>query len=87
MSEPGESARPAIRRRLGTSLVVLGLVAIVWGVLGVANAVQGGRTRRTFAERVGYDEAKQGLHRSFPGGLVRGLGGLALVFVGTRLRK
>lgn len=75
------------RRRLGTLLVVLGLVTIVVSVLHVANAVQGNRPRRAFAERVGYDEAKQSLHRSFPAAFATGLAGLALAFLGTRLRR
>ncbi len=72
---------------MGAGLIAVGLAMIVWAVLQVANASQGGRTRRTFAERIGYDEAKQNVHRSFPGGLVRGLAGLAVAMLGARLRR
>jgi len=79
-------ARAARRRRLGTGLVVLGLIGIVWGVLHVTNAAQGTRVRRDFAQRRSYDQVKRAVHESFAGGLARGLGGLALALLGARLR-
>jgi len=75
------------KRRLGTILIVLGLLVIVGAVLWVLEAANGpGMGPRTFAERRSYDQVKVEIHRTFPFGLVIGLGGLGLALLGGRLR-
>jgi hypothetical protein len=74
------------RRRLGTALLVLGLLGILWGVAHVLIAV-GGPEQPGFAHRPTYDEVKPIVHGSMFGGLLRGLSGLALAIVGARLRR
>jgi hypothetical protein len=74
------------RRRLGTALLVLGLLGILWGVLHVLGAV-GGPEQPGFANRQTYDEVKPLVHRSMFGGLLRALAGLALAIAGARLRR
>jgi hypothetical protein len=72
-------------RRLGTLLVVLGVVGILWGVAHVLGAV-GAPEQRDFAHRQTYDAVKPLVHGALFGGLVRGLAGLALAIVGVRMR-
>lgn len=89
VTERWEAPRPEgdpLRRRLGTLLVVLGLLGIVWGVAHVLGAV-GAPQERDFAHRQTYDEVKPLVHGALFGGLLRGLAGLALAWVGLRLRR
>lgn len=76
------------RARVGTTLVVLGLLGIVWGVIHVLEVANGpGTGPTTFAARRSYDQVKTSVHASFAGGLLRAFGGGALILVGTRLRR
>jgi hypothetical protein len=83
----GGAPRSPFRRRLGAALIALGLAGIAWGALDLADAAQGGRTRRTFAERVSYDQAKVRIHESLPGAFARGLTGFLLCVAGSWLRR
>ena len=74
------------RRRLGTALIVLGVLCILWGVAHVLLAV-GGPEQPGFAHRPTYDEVKPLVHGAMFGGLLRGLTGLALAIAGARLRS
>lgn len=74
------------RRRLGSALIVLGLLGILWGVAHVLDAV-GAPEQRDFAHRLRYDEVKPLVQGAWLGGLLRGFAGLALAIVGTRLRR
>lgn len=76
------------RKRLGTVLLVLGLVVIVVAVLWVLEVANGpGTGPKTFAERRSYDQVKEALHESFPLGFAVGIGGLGLAMLGARLRR
>jgi hypothetical protein len=67
---------------------VLGLAAILWGVVHVLAASQGARTLRTrFEERRTYDQVKPDVQRALPGALLRALPGLGLALLGARLRR
>lgn len=76
------------RRRLGITLVVLGLVTIVTAVIVVLEIANGpGTGPKAFAQRRGYDQVKADVHRSFPLALVVGLAGLGLSMAGARLAR
>jgi len=79
-------APSAFRRRAGSALVVLGLVAILTGVFHVLNAVGAAEDRR-FENRRSYNQVKEAVHGSFPLGLAIGLGGLGLAMLGARVRR
>jgi hypothetical protein len=87
LDENGERDVSPLRRRLGAALIALGLVGIAWGALYIADAADGERAPTTFAQRVSYNQAKERIHRSFAGGFTRGLTGLLLCIVGSRLRR
>lgn len=74
------------RRRLGVTLVVLGICGILWGVFHILGAV-GSPSDGSFANRLPYNEVKRSVHGSFPGGLLRGFGGLAVAMIGNALVK
>lgn len=74
------------RRTLGTALIVLGLLGILWGVVHILGAV-GAPEQRDFAHRQTYDEVKPLVQGAMFGGMLRSLAGLALVIVGARLRR
>lgn len=77
---------PATRRRLGISLIVLGLATIVAAVLVVCDLADGpGTGPKTFAQRRGYDQVKVELQKDFPIAFLVGLGGLGLAMLGSRL--
>ena len=81
------SSGPA-RRRLGITLVVVGLLTIVTSVLVVLELANGpGTGPKSFAQRRSYDQVKAEIHRSFPLGLLAGLAGLALTMAGARLAR
>jgi ABC-type Fe3+ transport system permease subunit len=81
------SSTPA-RRRLGITLVVVGLLTIVTSVLVVLEIANGpGTGPKSFAQRRSYDQVKVDVQRSFPLGLLAGLGGLALTMTGARLAR
>ena len=94
MGSPSES--PAVapseptprRRRLGTALLVIGLVGILWGVFHILEAANGpGTGPKTFAERRSYDMVKKAVHESFLGGFARAMAGLGLMMLGARVRR
>lgn len=84
--EPPRESGGAGRKRLGTALIALGVLGIVWGVTHVLGTV-GGPEQPGFANRQTYDEVKPLVHGSMFGGLLRGLAGLALAILGARLRR
>jgi hypothetical protein len=77
---------PEARSRLGTGLIVLGLVGILWGVFHVLNAI-GGYEQRDFAHRKTDYEVRKTVHETFPGGFARAMVGLTLLVIGGRLRS
>ena len=77
----GKHSGGAFSRRLGIGLILLGIVGILWGVLYILGAVDP-PGRRTFAERVPYNEAKRIIHAHFFGGLLRSLAGLCVCLLG-----
>lgn len=77
-----------VRRRLGITLVVVGLLTIVTSVLVVLELANGpGTGPKAFAQRRSYDQVKVEIHRSFPLGFLAGLAGLALTMAGARLAR
>lgn len=80
------STEPSARRRFGVALVVLGICGILWGVFHILGAV-GSPSDGNFANRLPYNEVKRSVHGSFPGGLLRGFGGLAVAMIGNALVK
>ena len=87
--DPRDEGRPSrTRERAGRALIVLGLAAILWGVLYMnARALGGAPEERTFAHRRPYDTIKAATHRAFPGFLLRAGGGFVLLLVGAQLRR
>lgn len=72
--------------KLGVALTVVGVLAILWGVLHGAEAARGDQPLAPeFAERRSYDQVKVAVHESLPGGLIRGLAGFLALFWGVRL--
>ena len=80
-----EQAALRARARWGAALIALGIAGILWGTLHVVLAV-GGPEKPEFAHRQTYDEVKPIVQRTYFGGLVRALAGLALAICGGRLR-
>ena len=74
------------RSRLGLALIVVGLLMILWGVFHVLDAV-GSPAQQDFAHRRTYVQVKQAVHGAFIGALLRALPGLALMLLGSHLRK
>ena len=58
---------------------------MLWGVLYLTTATIGGPIHE-FKDRRTYNEVKKAAHEAFPGALVRGLAGWALVWYGGRMR-
>lgn len=76
------------RRRLGTGLIVAGIGIIVVSVIAVLEVANGpGTGPKTFAQRRGYDQVKQDVHRSFPIAVLGGLLGLGIAITGARIRE
>lgn len=77
-----------MRRRLGLSLIVLGLLTIVVAVITVLELANGpGTGPKAFAQRRSYDQVKVEVQRSFPLALLVGLAGLGLAMAGARLAR
>ena len=78
---------PQEKRRIawGWAVSALGFVVMLWGVLYLTTATIGGRVYE-FKDRRTYNEVKKAAHEAFPGALVRGLAGWALVWWGGRIR-
>ena len=75
------------RTKVSWALSALGLVLILWGVLGFASASYGERPEdATFANRRPYNEVKRAAHEAFPLAMLRGLGGLGLLLLGGYMR-
>lgn len=84
VSEPDEASAP--RSRLGFALLVLGLLAIIVGVLYILEAANGpGTGPKAFAERRSYDQVKVAIHHAFPVGFAISMAGLGLALYGKRL--
>jgi hypothetical protein len=64
--------------------VALGIALLVWAALFLSSASDAG-SGRTFETRQPYDQVKRQAHEALPGTLARGLAGLALLWVGSRL--
>jgi len=74
------------RARAGHALTGIGLACILWAVVFMnARAIGGPPDGLDFARRRPYDQVKSAVHEAFPGFLLRGLSGLALVVAGRRL--
>ena len=84
-SEKGALSLAERRSAQGLICIGLGLLAILWGVFHVLNAI-GGYPQRDFAHRKTDREVRTIVHEHFPGALVRGLAGVGLLFLGGRLR-
>jgi hypothetical protein len=76
--------RTETQRRLGITLVVLGILGVLWGVFYVIGAA--GTTPR-YGGRFRFDDAKPILQRAFLPGLLRSLVGLAVALAGGRILK
>ena len=73
------------RRRLGRSLIALGLLVIVVAVIWVLEVANGpGTGPKTFAERRSYDQVKEALHGVFPQAFAVGRCGLGIALLGGR---
>ena len=76
------------RRKLGITLIVLGLVIIVASVITVLEIANGpGSGPKAFAQRRSYDQVKESVHETFPIAFLVGLGGLGLALLGSRLLR
>jgi len=75
-------------RRLGATLIAIGLATIIAAVLWVLEDANGpGTGPKSFAERRSYDQVKESVHRTFPPAFAIGLAGLGLAVAGARLRR
>jgi hypothetical protein len=81
--EPRSARR---RAAIGAALIALGVAGILWGVFHVLAAAQLRPERLDFAHRTTSDQARQAVHETFGGGLLRALAGLALAIAGGRVR-
>ena len=77
------------KKKLGTGLIVLGLLTIVGAVLWVLEEANGPGLGPpgTFAERRSYNQTKEAVHESFPLGFAVGIAGLGLAMAGSRIRS
>ena len=84
---PGARGRADGRRRVraGWVLTGLGIACIAWGALHLADASMAG-SGRSFETRPTYDQTKRQAQAALLGAVLRGLGGLALIGIGARLR-
>jgi len=82
---PIGGGRDARRAKLGLALVVLGILGILWGVFHVLDALPQPE-RLDFAHRITDHDARESVHQSFFGGVVRALAGLGLALVGGWIR-
>lgn len=75
-----------LRAKLGAALFAIGIAMILWGVLHVAEAARGDQPLAPeFAQRRSYNQVKEAVHSTFPGGLMRGLAGLIVTMLGARM--
>jgi len=65
---------------------VVGLLVLLSGVFYFTGSTVGGRVSR-FEDRRPYNEVKRNAHRTFPMAASLGIGGLALMILGSRLRS
>jgi len=78
-------SRMSPRERWGWAVMSLGFAAIVAAALHLTSATIGGPIHE-FKERRTYTEVKTAAHRAFPATLALGLAGLAIAWLGARLR-
>lgn len=84
--EPPQTQPDPKLAKLGVVLAVVGVLAILWGVLHVAEAARGDQPLAPeFAERRSYNQVKEAVHGSLAGGLMRSLAGFVLTVWGVRL--
>jgi len=74
------------RRRLSWGLSIVGFIVILTGVLYFTGSTVGGRVQR-FQDRRTYNQVKPNAHAAYPLTVALGLGGLALMIFGSRLRS
>lgn len=79
------SRSPSPRTRWGWIVTGIGFIVLLWGVFYLTSATVGGRVH-DFSERRTYNEVKVAAHQAYPGALVRGLAGLALMWLGGWIR-
>ena len=78
------SAETVRSRRRGHVLVILGLLAMLVGVVYVLEVANGpGTGPKSFEERRGYDQVKESVHGAAPIGFSIALGGLAVAAFGA----
>ena len=77
---------PEVRSKLGTALIALGLVGILWGVFHVLGGI-GSYEQRDFAHRKTDYQVRSTVHETFPLGFTKAMAGLALLLVGAHLRR
>jgi hypothetical protein len=77
----------ATKRRIvcGWLVTALGFIGILWGVFHLTIPTIGGPIYQ-FKDRRTYTEVKTAMHEVYPGAVLRALGGLALVWLGGRIR-
>ncbi|HED65699.1 MAG TPA: hypothetical protein ENJ09_09115 [Planctomycetes bacterium] len=86
MSESGLPS-PA-QRRVGFTLIAVGILTIIGAVLWVVDEADGpGTGPKTFAERRSYNQVKESIHETFPLAFCIGLGGLGVTILGSRLAR
>lgn len=81
-----ETRRRGLLAKLGLALMVLGVVAMLWGVFHILGSVPK-PAKREFAYRTTDFQARSAVHDSFLGGFARAMAGLALALYGARMRK
>ena len=91
MDAPSESTPPedppTRDPRPGWFVTAFGIALIIWATLSIAGAGYGSRPKLNFAERRSYDMVKRDVHRAFPLSMLKAATGLALIFVGAKMRK
>ena len=84
----GREAPSRARRRLGLSILTVGILTIVLAVLWVLDEADGpGSGPKDFAHRRTYDEVKVSVHRTFPIAFAVGLVGLGIAMAGARVAR
>jgi len=83
-----EERPSAGRRRVGFTLIAVGMLTILGAVLWVLDEADGpGTGPKTFAERRSYNTVKESVHETFPIAFCIGLTGLGITMLGSRLAK
>ncbi len=83
----GQSQDSPLRKRIGRTVIGVGIVLIVLATLHLADAGYGSSVNRGFAHRRSYDMVKRDARRAFPETLLLALGGLGLILAGGRILR